>query len=74
MQERVRKQHPAETGLQERLGRLLGSIWERFGNHVWSQNRSAKGSRNQLNFGSAQPGPGRQGGVGRVVMVKRSVY
>ena len=41
----VRKQHPAESGLQERLGRLLGSIFEPFGCHFGTQNRPEGGPK-----------------------------
>ena len=51
-EKRVRKQHPAGTGLQERLGRLPGSIFEPFGGHFGTQNRSGKGSENELDFGA----------------------
>ena len=46
----VRTQHPAETSFQERLGRLQGPMLEPFGGHFGSQNRSGKGSQNQLEF------------------------
>ena len=39
-QKRVRKQCAAGGVLQERLGRLLGSMFEHFGFHFGSQNRS----------------------------------
>ena len=56
----VRKQHPAGTGLQERLGRLQGAILEPFGGHLGPQNRSGRGSENYLNFACVSRGP--QGG------------
>ena len=43
-----REQHPSETWLGERLGRLLGSILEPFGGHFGSQNRP----ENEPDFGS----------------------
>ena len=46
----VRKQHPAGTGLQERLGRLQGAILEPFGGHLGPPDRSGRGSDNELAF------------------------
>ena len=79
-EKRVRKLHAAETGLQERLGRLLGAILEPFGCHFGSQNRSGRGSENEVDSrvvfkrslgatracgaGSPGLGPERRGGVG----------
>ena len=42
---RVRKQHPAATGPQERFGRPLGSILELFGDHFGSKNRPEEGPK-----------------------------
>ena len=56
-EKRVQKQHPAETGLQERLGRLLGSILEPFGGHFGSQNRSGRGSEHELDLRVVFTGP-----------------
>ena len=49
-QQSVRKQHPAGTGPQERLGRLPGAILEPFWSHFGSPNRSGKGSEKQADF------------------------
>ena len=59
---RVRKQHPAATGPQERFGRPLGSIFEPFGGHFGTQNRSGRGSENELDFESIFKRP--PGGAG----------
>ncbi len=53
----VRKQHPAGTGFQERLGRLQGAILEPFGGHLGPQNRSGRGSENYLKFACFSRGP-----------------
>ena len=53
----IRKQRPAGTGLQKRLGRLLGSILDVFGGHFGTQNRSKKGSENELKFVHFSRGP-----------------
>ena len=44
----MQKQHAAGSGSQERLGRLLGSILEPFEGHVGPQDRSRRGSENEL--------------------------
>ena len=44
------KRHPAGTGLQEGLGKLPGLILEPFRVHFGHQNRSEKGSQNELDF------------------------
>ena len=49
-QQWVRKQHTAGTGFQERLGRLQGANLEPFGGHLGPQNRSGRGSENELGF------------------------
>ena len=49
-QKRVWKQCAAGGVLQERLGRLLGSILEHFGLHFGSENRSKSITKSKLNF------------------------
>ena len=49
-QKSVRKQHPAGTGPQERLGRLRGTIFGAFWSHFGTQNRSLTRSRTKLKF------------------------
>ena len=49
-QKRVWKQCAAGGVLQERLGRLLGSIFEHFGIHFGSKNRSKNVPESKLNF------------------------
>ena len=41
----LRKQHPAKTSFQERLGTLQRQIFEPFGGHFGSQNRSERGPK-----------------------------
>ena len=47
-QKSVRKQHPAGTGPQERLGRLPGAILGPFWSHFGLPNRSGKASEKQV--------------------------
>ena len=56
----IRKQHPAGTGFQERLGRLRGAILEPFGGHLGPQNRSGRGSENYFKFECFSRGPKRR--------------
>ena len=46
----VRKQHPAGTGPQERLGRLPGAILGPFRDHFGSPNRCGKGHEKQVDI------------------------
>jgi len=46
----IRKQHPAGTGPQERLGRLPGTILGAFWSHFGSPNRCGKGSEKQVDI------------------------
>ena len=46
----LRKQLPAATWLQERLGSLWGSILEHFEGHFRIQNRSENGTQNNQIF------------------------
>ena len=61
-EKRIRKQRPTGTGLQERLGRLLGSMLDAFGEHFGSQNWSKTGSENELQFVWVSRGPRRRQG------------
>ena len=51
-EKRVRKQHPAGSGRPERRGRHRGARFEPFGDHFGTQNRSGRGSENELDFES----------------------
>ena len=72
----LRKQHPAKTLFQERLGRLQKQIFEPLRGHLGSQNRSERGSENKQNFGTIlliifcrsqnRTPPRRGGGVGKL--------